>query len=68
MKDDRPELEKLIDHAREGDTIVVYKLDRLGRSTRKLIELVEELEAKGIEFISLRDNIDTSTARRESNV
>lgn len=61
-KDDRPELQRCIDALREGDTLVVYKLDRLGRSTFKLLELTGELEKNGVEFVSLRDNIDTTTA------
>ncbi|GEN35942.1 recombinase family protein [Aneurinibacillus danicus] len=61
-KDDRPELQRCLDALREGDTLVVYKLDRLGRSTFKLLELTQEFEKRGIEFVSLRDNIDTSTA------
>ncbi len=61
-KNDRPELEKLLEQLRAGDTLVVYKLDRLGRSTFKLLELTGDLEKNGIEFISLCDNIDTSTA------
>ncbi|WP_175990486.1 recombinase family protein [Bacillus sp. Marseille-Q1617] len=62
MKDDRQKLKELIDYAREGDVLVVYKLDRLGRSTKKLIELTDELENRGIELVSIRDNIDTTTA------
>ncbi|WP_201714256.1 recombinase family protein [Rossellomorea arthrocnemi] len=62
MKDDRPKLLELIDYAREGDVLVVYKLDRLGRSTKKLIELTEELEKRGIELVSIRDSIDTTSA------
>jgi DNA invertase Pin-like site-specific DNA recombinase len=62
MKDDRQKLLELIEYAREGDVLVVYKLDRLGRSTKKLIELTEELERRGIELVSIRDNIDTTTA------
>jgi DNA invertase Pin-like site-specific DNA recombinase len=62
MKDDRLELKKMLEHLRSGDTLVVYKLDRLGRSTRKLIELVEELDQRGVEFVSIRDSIDTTTA------
>lgn len=61
-RNDRPELNKLLDQLRSGDTLIVYKLDRLGRSTFKLLELVDEFEKKGIEFISIKDNIDTSTA------
>ncbi|STK44035.1 DNA invertase [Escherichia coli] len=44
-----------------GDTLVVWKLDRLGRSMRHLVVLVEELRDKGINFRSLTDSIDTST-------
>jgi DNA invertase Pin-like site-specific DNA recombinase len=62
MKDDRPQLNQLIEYAREGDVLVVYKLDRLGRSTKRLIELSEELEQRGIELVSIRDSIDTTTA------
>lgn len=62
MKDDRPELKQLIDYAREGDVLVVYKLDRLGCSTKRLIELSEELQERGIELVSIRDSIDTTTA------
>lgn len=60
--DDRLELAKALDYLREGDALVVYKLDRLARSTKKLIELSELLEQRGIELISIRDNIDTTTA------
>ncbi|WP_369700022.1 recombinase family protein [Bacillus sp. AFS041924] len=62
IKDDRPQLNKLIEYAREWDVLVVYKLNRLGRSTKRLIELSEELEKRGIELVSLRDSIDTTTA------
>jgi DNA invertase Pin-like site-specific DNA recombinase len=60
-KDDRPELAKLLSYARKGDIICVYKLDRLGRSTKKIIELAEELSDRGIELVSIRDKIDTTT-------
>lgn len=61
-KDDRPELAKTLDMLREGDTFIVYKLDRLARSTLKLIETLDLLKKRGVEFVSLSDNIDTSTA------
>ncbi|HZG56674.1 recombinase family protein [Paenibacillus sp.] len=61
-KDDRPELAKALEMLREGDTFIVYKLDRLARSTLKLIETLDLLNKKGVEFVSLSDNIDTSTA------
>jgi DNA invertase Pin-like site-specific DNA recombinase len=62
MKDDRPQLNELIQFARKGDILVVYKLDRLGRSTKHIIELSEQLEQREIELVSIRDNIDTTTA------
>lgn len=61
-KDERPELQKLLEFARQGDVLVVYKLDRLGRSTKRLIELADDLQDKDIELKSIRDNIDTTTA------
>jgi len=58
---EKPELKKALSYLREGDTLVVWKLDRLGRSVRKLIELTDELENRNINFKSLTDSIDTST-------
>ncbi|HDG1688219.1 recombinase family protein [Kluyvera cryocrescens] len=58
---DRPGLKKVLRTLGEGDTLVVWKLDRLGRSMRHLIVLVEELRDRGINFRSLTDSIDTST-------
>lgn len=58
---DKPELQKALSFLRKGDTLVVWKLDRLGRSVKKLIELTYELEDRGIHFKSLTDVIDTST-------
>lgn len=51
----------MLDMLREGDTLVVYKLDRLGRTFKNLIALVEELEEKGVKLISIKENIDPST-------
>jgi DNA invertase Pin-like site-specific DNA recombinase len=59
---ERPELDRLVENLREGDVLVVYKLDRLGRSTFKLLSLTEELQQRGVEFVSLKDHIDTSSA------
>lgn len=59
---DRPELLKSLDYLREGDTLVVWKLDRLARSLKQLIETVEVLEARNIGFISLTEHIDTTTS------
>ncbi len=61
-KSSRPGLNKLLTYARKGDTIVVWRLDRLGRSMKDLITLVAELEDKGIELASLTESIDTSTS------
>ncbi|MBH0167212.1 recombinase family protein [Fictibacillus sp. 7GRE50] len=60
-KDDRPELNQALRMLRAGDKFVVYKLDRLARSTKRLIEIADELKERDIEFVSLQDNIDTST-------
>ena len=51
----------MMNFLRKGDTIVIWKLDRLGRSTRGLIELVEDLGKKGIHLVSLNDPIDTTS-------
>jgi DNA invertase Pin-like site-specific DNA recombinase len=61
-KADRPELRKAIDDIRPGDTLVVKKLDRLGRSIKNLIELINELHNKEAGFKSLSENIDTTTS------
>lgn len=58
---DRAGLESAMSHLRSGDTLFVWKLDRLGRTVRQLVELVAALQAKGIEFASLTDGIDTGT-------
>ena len=58
---DRPEFLKMLDMARPGDIIVVWRLDRLGRSLKELIETVTTLAERGIELRSLKENIDTST-------
>lgn len=59
---DRPELEEMMKYLREGDTVVVYKLDRISRSTKHLIELADTFENMGVNFVSIQDNIDTGTA------
>lgn len=58
----RPELQRMLEYMRSGDQVVVTKLDRIGRNTKNLIELSEQFESKGVDFISLGDSIDTSTA------
>ncbi|OGT36648.1 MAG: hypothetical protein A3F11_11600 [Gammaproteobacteria bacterium RIFCSPHIGHO2_12_FULL_37_14] len=61
-KSQRPGLEKALGYAREGDTIVVWKLDRLGHSIQHLIQTITSLIEKKIGFKSLQENIDTSTS------
>lgn len=56
----RPQLEKLLEHARAGDELVVWKLDRLGRNTRQLLELVDSLESRDIDFRSLTEGVATT--------
>lgn len=58
----RPGLEKCLQALQPGDTLLVWRLDRLGRSIRHLIDLVEHLRERGVEFRSLSEAIDTSTA------
>ena len=61
-KVDRPGLNKAIDYVRDGDTLIVWKLDRLGRSMQHLIETVIDLKAKGVGFRSLTEGVDTTTS------
>ena len=61
-KIDRPELTRILDVVRAGDTIVIWKLDRLARSIAQLIETVRLLEDKKVQLRSLTESIDTSTA------
>jgi len=58
----RPELDRLMETARAGDTIVIWRLDRLGRSMKHLLELVEDLEKRDIALVSLNEQIDTTSA------
>lgn len=60
-KKDRPKLQEMLKMLRSGDRVVVYKLDRISRSTKHLIELAEFFEETGVEFVSIKENIDTST-------
>lgn len=58
----RPELDKLLDRLRPGDTLVAWRLDRLGRSIRHLIDQLAGLQERGVESRSLQENIDTSSS------
>ena len=58
---DRPVLARAIESLRSGDTLVVWKLDRLGRSVKQLINWITDLQSKNIQFKSLTDSIDTGT-------
>src|SRR3954454_16099877 len=57
---DRPELHRLLDQLREGDTLVVWKLDRLSRSLKDLLHILERVEAVGARFRSLTEAVDTA--------
>jgi DNA invertase Pin-like site-specific DNA recombinase len=58
----RPQLDRVWKELRPGDEFVVWSLDRLGRSVRDLLDRIAALEQRGVKFVSLRENIDTSTA------
>lgn len=58
---DRPELKRLLDYIREGDTVVVESYSRFARSTRDLLNLVDHMNSKDVSFISLKEQTDTST-------
>lgn len=58
---DRPELKRMMNFVREGDVVMVESISRFARNTRDLLELVEKLTAKGVEFVSKKEAIDTTT-------
>jgi DNA invertase Pin-like site-specific DNA recombinase len=58
----RPGLDLALSHLREGDALVVYKLDRLGRSLPHLVETIDRLQQRGIDFKSITEQIDTTTS------
>ena len=57
----RPELQRMMEYVRRGDTVIVESISRFARNTRDLLELVEKLTAKGVEFVSKKEAIDTTT-------
>ena len=59
---DRPELLKMLDYIREGDTVYILDFTRLARNVRDLLQLVDDFQARGIHLVSIKDNLDTSTA------
>lgn len=58
---ERVELQAALQFLRDGDCLVVYKLDRLGRSLKDLLDIIEQLQTKNVNLVSLKDNIDTSS-------
>ena len=63
IKSDRPQLAAMQLILREGDVIYIYKLDRLGRSLKHLLEMTSDFEKRGIGLVSINDSIDTTTAQ-----
>ena len=57
----RPELQRMLHYVRKGDTVIVESISRFARNTKDLLELVEQLTAKEVEFISQKESIDTAT-------
>ncbi len=57
----RPELNRMLDYIREGDTLYIESISRLARSTKDLLSLVQILQEKGVDLVSLKENIDTTT-------
>ena len=60
-KTNRPGLEEILGFIRKGDTLVVWKLDRLGRSLKHLIQVLNQLDERGVYFKSIQESLDTST-------
>jgi len=61
LKTQRPKLDDALSHLRRGDTFIVWRLDRVGRSIRHLIDFIDDLNKRGVNFVSLQEKIDTST-------
>lgn len=60
--ENRKGLNEALSHLRKGDTLVVWKLDRLGRTVKQLVDLIADLNKRGINFKSITDSIDTTTS------
>lgn len=60
-RQDRPELQRALEQLREDDVLVTWRLDRLGRSLKHLIDIVSDLEEQGVGFVSLQEGFDTTT-------
>lgn len=58
---DRPQLKKMLEYIREGDTVYIESISRLARSTRDLLSIVQQLQEKSVDLVSLKENIDTTT-------
>ena len=58
---ERPELQRMMNYVREGDTVIVESISRFARNTRDLLELIDHLNRKKVEFVSKKESIDTST-------
>ena len=61
---DRPELKKMMNYVREGDVVIVESISRFARNTRDLLELMEKLNEKNVQFVSKKEAIDTSSHRQ----
>lgn len=57
----RPQLQQMLDYAREGDTVYIHDFSRLARSTKDLLDIVEHLNNKGVKLVSVKESLDTST-------
>ena len=66
-KDKRPGLTDALEYVRDGDTLVVWRLDRLGRNLKHLIEVVESLQQRRVGFKSLQESIDTTSLHRKTD-
>lgn len=62
-KESRPELDKMLEMLREGDTVVICSYDRLARSTKQLFDLAEQFKDKSVNLYSIKEKVDTSTAQ-----